>query len=351
MLDEITLHIGMHKTGSSSIQAAMQGYDDHSLPLNTLFDPNPELIEPHVSMGRSAASVEQMRSTFQGALDAAFDQATSRLLFSAEGVCELPESGKQALRRAFAAKAKSLKVLGYIRHPAAFMESWFAESVKHGLTKFHIANPSYRTLIGGFIDQPEIASSSFVAFEPKKLRDGDLVSDFAHRVGVDHTRLNEAPRKNESLSLEATQALFLLNRGVAQADHGADHVNTLRVLRRQIAAQPGNRFRLDSEILRQAVDPAEMEWLAHHTGIEFAEPPHRADEGPAIGCEEDLLRPTEQTRALITHLAQTNGVSARQKGDPADQLMDVYTAIRKQREGGMLRKGVRQFKKLIGSGR
>lgn len=60
--------------------------------------------------------------------------------------------------------------------------------------------------------------------ERDALRDGDLIADFAHEAGIDPTRMEDQPRRNESLTRAAGEFLRVLNVKLRE-DGAEDPVN------------------------------------------------------------------------------------------------------------------------------
>lgn len=73
-MGNITLHIGMHKTGSSSIQLALAGFDDgnttcpdlgyenHSIPFYTAYSENHQKYHIWKRAGLDTAAIEEIKA-------------------------------------------------------------------------------------------------------------------------------------------------------------------------------------------------------------------------------------------------------------------------------------------------
>lgn len=80
-MNEVILHIGMHKTGTSSIQDCLASFDDgttryaqfgvanHSIPMTTIFADDPYAYHIWRDQGAAASLVDQRRSDYRAMLE------------------------------------------------------------------------------------------------------------------------------------------------------------------------------------------------------------------------------------------------------------------------------------------
>lgn len=137
-MKKIIVHIGVHKTGSSSIQKTLDGFDDgktryarlgdlnHSIPLYSIFSSN-RFERRHFQ--RQGLSEQEMAATV-----AKYDALLSRelaleretLILSAEDLSILKnEADVLSLRQRLSPHADRLEVLAYLRDPVGFASSSF----------------------------------------------------------------------------------------------------------------------------------------------------------------------------------------------------------------------------------
>ncbi|NDY93098.1 hypothetical protein [Ideonella livida] len=145
------LHVGLHKTGSSSIQETL--YRNASLRGAHYLD----LGEANASgmvklLFGGAEQASQTPLARQQGDEAARDLARKRLdralaevgpadtvIFSAEALSRLSIHGLQALQAALAPQFQSIEVVGYVRDMPGFMASAFQQRVKGGHRPFRPA--------------------------------------------------------------------------------------------------------------------------------------------------------------------------------------------------------------------
>jgi len=322
MLDEIFLHTGMHKTGSSALQRMLAGYDDgttfyadlgspnHSLALRTAFDAEPEQIDTHRLRGRSASEIQRLKSEYLAALDVQAVRPGKRMILSGEGVCDLADEGIPLMRDQLATYAKKVTVFAYVREPVSFVNSYFAESVKHDLIEFDVPTPEYARRLGRFSDAFPHQDVHFRLFDPQSFEGGSLVTDFCKIAAVDRSQLPEENRSNESLPLEAVQILFRLNRMKKDQPETAQHVHTLRQIRKAVLEVGANsKFRLSNDVVRAAIRQDDIDWFERETQQRFDAGKLNLDPQESIGSLEELLSFRSQTKAFLFQLMEGKGIS------------------------------------------
>ncbi|MBX2869983.1 MAG: hypothetical protein KTR18_14990 [Acidiferrobacterales bacterium] len=340
MLDEIFLHAGMHKTGSSALQRMLAGYDDgttfyadlgssnHSLALRTTFDPDPEQIDTHVLRGRSAAEVQRLKIEYLEALGTQASRPGARMILSGEGVCDLADEGVAALRDWLVLHAKKVTVFAYVREPVAFVNSYFAESIKHDLTEFDVPTPEYVRRLGRFRDAFPHQDVHFRIFDPQSFDGGSLVADFCKIAAIDRSQLPEENRSNESLPVEAVQILFRLNCMKKDQPETAQHVHTLRQVRKAVLeAGASSKFRLSGNVVHAAISQDDIDWFETETLQRFDAGQFDHDPQESIGSLEELLSFRPQTKAFLFQLLEAKGIST-PPDDVDGALAKLYESFR-----------------------
>jgi hypothetical protein len=124
----LLLHIGMHKTGSSSIQSSLRRYDDgqafygifddvnHSIPLYTAFCDDPQRFHIWESLGLSKEKVLARKSAYLDEFSHMLSRHDRRrLIVSAEDVGVLSNAGKGRLLDFVAAHDVEVRLFCYLR--------------------------------------------------------------------------------------------------------------------------------------------------------------------------------------------------------------------------------------------
>lgn len=227
---KLILHIGGHRTGSTSIQAALHAARKRLRRLGVLY---PET-------GRVTIAHHSLANAVRGSGVAGFEE-TPALTSSLEALrCEVDASGCETvfisseefirtceMKAAAVGQLLSLfsevRVVCFLRHQAPLLESsykfsalWdvtattegFAEYVRHNTIGDHLA---YRDIEPLFKSARSDTRIDFVSFAAAQ-RSGSLVRYFFEIAGIANAYSGEV-RTNESLGRSATLALLLRNRG------------------------------------------------------------------------------------------------------------------------------------------
>ena len=225
-MSRLVIHIGMHNTGSSSIQETLFSkgrhgqfaYADLGAPnqggmLRSFFSADPHVWGGHRAAGRSHPEVVAFNQGVGELLQSVKGRGGQQVI-SGEDIYHFDEAAMQRLWTSFSDAFETVDVIIYIRPPASFMASAFVQLVKNhdqsrlGLDKLW---PRYRAKLEKF---DRIFGRDHVMLRPfgsDSLVDGDVVQDFCHYLG-EPIDPDEIRRVNESLSLEATATLFAYRR-------------------------------------------------------------------------------------------------------------------------------------------
>ncbi|MCP5093878.1 MAG: hypothetical protein GY949_23485 [Gammaproteobacteria bacterium] len=323
------LHIGMHKTGSSSIQRTLVGWQsehlvyadlgkpnpaNHSAALSTLFGADDTAQDLHRRDGRSLEDIARLRSHWRTGFDRVLaDPARRDVIFSAEAlsIWYLERSIVEALHSALSAAFGRIRVIAYIRPPVSFMQSIFQQYIKGGLDELlpDLLYPRYQARLEKWIEVFGSDAVELIRFSPETLVGGGAVTDFAARTGVD---LSGTPVRhaNPSMSLEALACLF------AQRKYGLGFAPERKAAQKNLALI-GLLNQLGDQRLRFApalVDPVlaaqgdDLDWIEARLGQPLRD--CATDRPGAIGSEADLLALAAILSAPLVRLARASGVKA-----------------------------------------
>jgi hypothetical protein len=322
------IHIGMHKTGSSSIQRSLNRFEDdhfvyaelgdrrnHSAAIYSLFSSHPERHEAHRN-----ASAEDIRLYNEGvrrdlarAISATGDRT---LIISGESISTLPDDDLPSLRDYFEQNFFELLIIGYVRAPAAFMASSFQQRVKNGRavplldTKLY---RSYQPLFGKFDRVFGRDRVQLQKFDPASFPGGCVVQDFCARIGLQLPN-DRIVRMNESLSRNAVVALYtyvkLGERFGARTLRGPEAAQIGEVL-------TGPKFRFSPDFVRTILEHrrSDIEWIEQRLGQPLQEDLGEARAGD-IRDENDLLEANPAVASLLLQAL----------GDQAPAGVDGFTA-------------------------
>lgn len=232
------LHIGFHKTGSSSIQKSLLHLDDHDwkyISLNpktgndsgiiqSIFKKNPWNLRHHLRRGLGRAASMQMASSLRQQYRQQINKSqASNLLISAESLCSLNHEEIQQVKEFFQGFGRRLVVVAYIRPVDAYLQSAFQQKLK--ATPNPIADysdllnslkrmlPDYPRIIKDYTSVFGRNNVRLFAFDPASFPSRDSVVDFCLRLGIP-ANYKYFVRANESLSLLAMKILYFFSANI-----------------------------------------------------------------------------------------------------------------------------------------
>jgi hypothetical protein len=341
------IHIGMHKTGSTSIQSSLQGFSDdrflyanlgnisnHSLAIHSLFAANPGRHRMH--KGRNAAAMQAYLTGIRTDLERSIGAAQDRtLILSGEGISGLAPHELVNLRDYFRPRFDELAIVGYARPPAGFMASGFQERIKGGSTKLNL-DQAYRDYESRFVKFDEIFGREHVQFwkfDPKAFPGNCVVRDICKRLDIS-LPVERIVRRNESLSRQAVGLLYIyrkLGHKYGSASMGGPESQHLGDL---LAAVGNDKFRFSPDLVRPVLEKnrADIESMEARLGESLHEElgEHRPGD---VRDESDLLKvEPEWVKKLLALLGDR--APAGVTGETPEQVAVLIHALRGRRAPG-----------------
>lgn len=332
------MHVGMHKTGSTSIQASLRQLDDgqfyyarlgnggnHSVPFAMMFATDVERFRFYRKREFTAADVAQAAEIDRASLLASIEAAEDRtLIVSGEGICLLTAAELEEVRKFFAAASCAVEIVAYVRPPGEFMSSFMQQRLSdlvNGAADISVFYPNYRQRLSKFDDIFEARNVRFFKFEPGAFPDRDVVSDFCSRVGIAMDGI-ESVRKNPS----RPKAQLRLNYQYKKAQQALG-LPPIKLRGHEgwefLADLDRSRFRISPDLVRPvlAANAGDIAWMENRLGQSLAEDlgEEAADD---YRSEADLLAPVPGAREkLIEKIREQGG------GEQGDDRLDVLALL------------------------
>jgi len=223
------LHLGMPKTGSTSIQDCFFNFENdtmiyakakwsnHAIFVTAPFRKEPRKLK--FLRGRSVPvsdefvkrHVSEMRKTLKNSISGNKD-----VILSGEAIVdELFDEEIGDLIAYLKTNFDRIQVIAYIRPLASLAPSQLQQRIKSGPMKFRLPDPDYRKRFEAVLKYAGAANITFIRFDRKDLIGGDVVFDFASRVGLQAPPTQIEP-SNESFSAEIIATLYKSNRMLAK---------------------------------------------------------------------------------------------------------------------------------------
>ncbi len=320
-MSDVILHMGMEKTGSSSIQNSFVGYDDgrllyvpfkwdnHSMPLSYLFRAWDKMEPRFGPKGLTHELYLERKAEAQEALDAALQGEHETLLLSAEALMGFGPYEHREVRDHIRQFRQKIRVMAYVREPIGYSSSAFQQSLKFGGDTLRVPPQRFQGRLGRLYRVYDPSEVDLIPFRPKSFPNGSVVQDFAQRIGADTSLIGEQST-NESMCMYAAAAMFLWNREGVKAHDNRDGFKArtnvsgflqrmskmpkarklkLSALRRE-TPRGLRKFRLSDAYVRANIDLEDIRWMEAEMGATLLDDATTANpDDYGIQSEADLI--------------------------------------------------------------
>lgn len=301
MIDHLTLHIGHQKTGTSSVQATFRENTGRLAAAGLHYDSG---VRNHQAIGRSfhertadrrnlavrAAALARMRAS-----------GLPRALVSTETFVRLGDEEVERCIATFAAVARDIDVIIYVRHPVAFASSAAVQGLRSGRPLARsIAAPRVlplREIITRWRHAVGRERLHVRPFARELLTNGDVVDDLLAVVGLgDLAAEVQKVQVNEGLSVLAAHLLDWAQR---MNDGPPLPLDSLRAY----DAIAGPKYVLPRRALQtvRAMAEPELRFLQEEYAIELPEPTDKPTPPPRL--DEEALESLARVVFLATRYA------------------------------------------------
>jgi hypothetical protein len=292
------IHIGLPKTGTSSIQKTLYNNRDqlleHGINYLSMRANHGTIFKSLMRTGqhgnfdnfmRRASTLEKFNA-FNDKLRKQLTEELSgnrsaKFVISGESLPSLPKRKLRTLKQMLDPFAKAYRVIAYMRDPYEYANSATVQRVKSGYS-FEEANkdiplPNYRRGIVNFGQVFGGENVDIRVYDPRRFADGDLIADFLAAIG-ESAELNKKLKPvfaNQSVSHEALLLLSEINIVLPELVDGVRNPARLPDTWLLMASVEGQKFTIDPQAyLKQEADVrAEVEWLHQKIGeVVFTNP-------------------------------------------------------------------------------
>lgn len=296
-MNEVIIHLGLHKTASSSIQVTCANngkllrkygyyypifeYDDkkinnHSIPFYSLFCDSPRNYHINIKWGVDA---EQANREYRNQLD----QIVSRkenIILSGEGISTLPEKSLLSLKQYFESNGFRIRAIAFVRSPVSYQISAAQERVKNG----SVISYSNRYFPCSKIRKLQSVFSPNIDFFPFRAvcaHDYGPTGFFLELAGLnkkDFKNINYFQR-NESLSDQAVRLISYINEVepffIINRSNNNREINPNRSYQDTVDFQKigGNKYKPSHSEIQHIMEKAKQEndWLRDNMGNDFCD--------------------------------------------------------------------------------
>lgn len=321
------LHVGMHKTGSTSIQntlakvrkpqgwllVKMSGRANMGRTMSAMFTTEPLKHALFSKLGYSEKRIRKEGEAARKRLTQILKNSRQdTVIISAEALSALFKRDEiQAIKDFLEPLCEEIRVIGYVRSPVSFKNSIFQEAVKHGKGKFNPAEAkvNYRRRFKKFDDVFGKRNVILRKFDPMSFPHHCIVADFCQQIGIDEPPREAVQRTNESLSREACGILYAYRKFGPGFGVGSFVVKeNVRVLA-MLEGVPGPRFKASTNLMTGplANERKDIDWMEKRLKASLKET--LKDNGTEVDSEADLLCiPRSSCEAMVAKLYDLYGL-------------------------------------------
>ncbi len=301
------IHIGMHKTGSTTIQKNLKSVRDAAdwdyptmrpgkMNMNenlfAMFAASPEKYHIFRNAGyrpaRAARLGARLRRNFEKRVR---NMVQETMILSSESLSKMDPADVRRMGDFLHPLFDEIQIFGYVRPPAGFMASAFQERVKHGKKVFGFEDcyPKYRYRFEKFDEVFGRENVKLVKFQPASFVGNCALREMCAQTGILLPEGTVIEKVNESLSREACGILFAYRKFGPGYGVGKYVIPENRAIIRALSEMGGRKL----VISRNLVDPvleanrADVEWMEERLGGSLREEARSAKD--EVACEEDLL--------------------------------------------------------------
>lgn len=296
MVRRVKLHVGFHKTGTTSFQGTcfrnrelLNSWQvdypifsnsrqnclvNHSIPIYSLFTSEPENY--HINK-RFGLNTQEVNEGYLSELERALSSSFETLILSGEDISILRENELRRFKDCLAVRCEQIEVIALIRAPYSFAVSSMQQQIKGGSRT--VESFIYRNARQSVLNLRAVFGRdvSFLPFENARQHRYGIVGTLLECVGLpgDLIASVRQVRRNQAASNEAVRLISAINasyplltaQGLGEGRHQGD-IDSLWTL-------PGVPFQVclhELSASREKLDH-ECRWLAANLGLNFVDGP------------------------------------------------------------------------------
>lgn len=287
----LLLHIGMHKTGTTTLQNTLFAHRDglagagmhyvplganHSRPMFSIFSGRADKYPLNRRAGLTTKqTVESYVSEQKVALQTAIGGVTDGLtVISGEDISLLRKDAIPGLKNYFAPYFDAITIVVYVRPARSFINSMTVQAVKGGAVlaalEANLPAPDYQWRFNKFIENFGAENVYFRLYDPKQFRHECIVADFLEAFGLYETLYPTLDVTSENTGLSQAGVEFLSEANARTPLWIDDRPNPARDngLLAAAEAKQGPAFSWDEPILDAQLRKIDFDikWMEHRLG-------------------------------------------------------------------------------------
>ena len=339
--EECIVHIGMNKTGSTSIQTSLHEdlksddffYPDlsipnHSIVVCSIFS-KMEALAVHRKRGRSENEIAQFNLSKKNKLIKSIVQSDKPIMIiSGESIPALTKNELEDFKDFLHIYFNKVSIVAYIRTPKSYMESAFQQRVKSGHSNFDMGSvyPNYRNKFRKFDLVFGRENVRLWKFDTKNLLKNSVTVDFYNRIGITMEPGNV--NVNKSLSMEALSLLYIYRKYGVGFGIGKSVIRENKKLIDALRNIGSTKIKFSAELVQATIDDNrdDIEWMEKRLGESLNENLDTSEK--CIHKEEDILEVTEKTFSKLVEMIGTDNVLDVPQDNKMQKIADMVHLLR-----------------------
>ena len=302
------VHIGMHKTGSSSIQHNLNqtqnknfsyfnlGSENHSIPLYSMFSKFRNTYHIHQNANRTKEDVKNFNINIDKMFKKHLEENKKYHTFviSGEDISVLSFEELMIFQKYLLAYFKKIQIVAYIRAPFSYTSSAVQELIKNDrhdlLLLTQSSFPQYKKQFEKFDLVFGIENVKLNYFDRDSLKNNDITTDFLYQNKLEVVEDNFFSA-NESMTLEAISLIYIFNKYKNQIIEGVRDTKKELKLKNTLSKIGDKKFLLSKELLQPITNKyiEEIIWIEKRMGIKILDS-NVYNSIEVISSEEDLYK-------------------------------------------------------------
>ncbi len=339
------VHIGMHKTGSSSIQHNLNrtsninfsyfdlGLENHSIPIYSLFSKNGNNYYIHKKMGRTEKEINNFNiNVHNGFQDHIYKNMNyNTFIISGEDISLLSPDDLVGFRKYLLDYFEKIQIVAYVRSPISYVNSAVQQVIKGGEGNLQQSAkreyPRYKNKFDKFDTIFGKENVELYFFSKSNLIEGDATADFLYRQKL-KVKEKKFLSTNESMSLESIALLYIFNKYSSKPIANSKGNQAKHELLRMLQNMGSKKFLLSKEYILKVVDydKDDLLWIENRMDIKISDEKPYSDSVDSIGREEDLYEAAKTVINELKNIINDNQITKDIIGDSPDniaKLMDL----------------------------
>ena len=301
------VHIGMHKTGTSSIQHNLTkmknknftyfdlGPENHSIPIYSLFSHNRYEYHVHKKMGRMPCDIynycirinKRIRNNIRNNI------TQDTFVLSAEDIVNLSLEELKYLQKYLHIFFKNIKIVAYVRAPFSYTVSAVQQAIKSGLNRWEPGiqkqYPEYKSKFQKYDHVFTKENVYLHYFAKNNLIEHDITKDFLAKNNLYVNQENFATH-NETLALEAVALLYIYNKYGSTPNLSAKGNLAKSKLINSLSKIGEKKFSISKKRLNPILDThrEDLMWIEKRMHMKLSDEVTYCETKDAVASEEDL---------------------------------------------------------------